>query len=497
MCTADVASLDSLNSVAMTPRVALHHKRLYDANSLRGLVADPDDITAASVDVGSELYNLVCSYLSQHSDAESYSLHIDSQSGGCGKSGKSCSKRVTSATLGLGTFAFQWSDHKLYACHEAMGEPVGTDCGAKIFRTLTLLVPGRGNIDVLTAFGNELLEAADRTDKKMFTVYRWQVNHMYWRRDTMVNARPVESVVLPAAVKERVVTDMSDFLSEETYHWYVDHGIPYKRAYLFHGAPGAGKTSLIQALAGKYQRNVCYLSPTHPEMTDDNLKSAVQMVPSNSILVLEDIDALFGAKREKKVEKSPLTFSGLLNAIDGVGGANGQIFILTTNHRENLDPALIRNGRVDLHVEFADADKEQMQRLFLQFYPDAEPALAVKFADKLMAALGGKSVSMAALQHYFIVMRKQGAAEAAERVQAVVDEMEERKQQSEAAEAKKGTKKGSDQGTDLDSGTDSSKDSKARASTDGEKPSTPATTSTPSGAKEDGKEIHVHVHVNK
>ncbi len=42
-----------------------------------------------------------------------------------------------------------------------------------------------------------------------------------------------------------------------------------------------------------------------------------------------------------------LTFSGFLNAIDGVRSQEGRIIIMTTNYKEKLDPALLRPGRVD------------------------------------------------------------------------------------------------------------------------------------------------------
>jgi len=76
----------------------------------------------------------------------------------------------------------------------------------------------------------------------------------------------------------------------------------------------------------------------------------VQELPEDTIVVIEDIDALFGKDRASKNAKSPLSFSGLLNALDGVGAASGQIYILTTNLREQLDSALIRKGRVDFQV---------------------------------------------------------------------------------------------------------------------------------------------------
>ena len=50
------------------------------------------------------------------------------------------------------------------------------------------------------------------------------------------------------------------------------------------------------------------------------------------------------------VKRSGVTFSGLLNAIDGVASQEGRLFFMTTNHIEKLDPALIRPGRCDVKV---------------------------------------------------------------------------------------------------------------------------------------------------
>ena len=260
--------------------------------------------------------------------------------------------------------------------------------------------------------------------------------------------------------------------------------------------------SLIQALAGRFQRNVCYLSSlSHPEMTDDNLKSAVQRVPPKSIVVLEDVDALFGdnGRGKRHGDKSALTFSGVLNALDGVGGSTGQVFVLTTNHRERLDPALIRQGRVDVHVEFTDATREQMVQLFSQFYKEAAPALAEGFAEKLTGLLGDKSVSMACLQAYFITMRKEGAEAARDGVQKILDEMEahglqvEKKKAEEEEKAdkkgKKEGKKGASEGSSDEESGDKEAEDKSEAD-EAEKPKKPA-----SAKSKGGKEIHVHVHV--
>ena len=74
----------------------------------------------------------------------------------------------------------------------------------------------------------------------------------------------VFSVVLASSTKDKIIADLDVFLTKESCDFYTSHGIPYKRSYLFYGVPGAGKTSLLTALAGKYGRNLCILQPTDP-----------------------------------------------------------------------------------------------------------------------------------------------------------------------------------------------------------------------------------------
>lgn len=108
-----------------------------------------------------------------------------------------------------------------------------------------------------------------------------------------------------------------------------------------------------------------------------------------------------------------VTFSGLLNALDGVASSTSQrILFLTTNHIDRLDPALIRPGRVDLKELIDDATSHQVSELFRRFYGgDGEEALGAEELETLGAALREKveqgvkddmRVSMAAVQGHFI-----------------------------------------------------------------------------------------------
>lgn len=326
--------------------------------------------------------------------------------------------------IGYGQYSFRnFEGEILYALYQHIGEPVGTDCGVRVLENLIIFTSS--TIESLCKFISNMIKLAETPEKGKFLCFNWHIRYQYWREEARIDARPIDSVVLPSKTKDRLIQDIERFLLPKTKQFYVRNGIPYRRSYLFYGVPGTGKTSMVQALAGHFHRNVCFLLPTHPEMTDDSLREAIHRIPSNSIVVFEDIDALFDIHRSNKISKSSLTFSGLLNALDGITSTNGQIFILTTNLRDNLDPALIRNGRVDLHFEFNYATEEQMIKMWNNFYPDSKEELSQEFINRLMKELNEKNLSIttSALQHFFVNQMESSGEEALLAVPSIVEDI--------------------------------------------------------------------------
>src|SRR5207253_2725559 len=89
-----------------------------------------------------------------------------------------------------------------------------------------------------------------------------------------------------------------------------------------------------------------------PNMSDNRLGDLLAKVPERNILLLEDIDCAFVKRKRASGKEGELTFSGLLNALDGVASPEGRIVVMTTNHVDKLDPALIRPGRADVKLYF-------------------------------------------------------------------------------------------------------------------------------------------------
>jgi len=180
-----------------------------------------------------------------------------------------------------------------------------------------------------------------------------------WEKMSEITPKPIESVILHD--KELILADLNKYLKSRK--WYVDRAIPYKRGYLFFGPPGNGKTTLCTSLAKELNRDVYFLSVADMK-SDSNLKRAFTGLTRKSILVIEDIDSVFTGRKSKK----DITFSAILGCLDGVLYPEDIITILTTNHPEKLDEALIREGRIDMHVEFPNPSKPEIEQYLSVFY---------------------------------------------------------------------------------------------------------------------------------
>jgi len=222
--------------------------------------------------------------------------------------------------------------------------------------------------------------------------------------------RPLSSVVLQPGMKEKIISDITTFLSARA--WYLDRGIPYRRGYLLYGPPGTGKSSFIEALAGHLDFNIAMLTLSERGMTDDRLNMLLNKVPPRTLVLLEDADAAFTNRRQADSDGyagATVTFSGLLNALDGVISAEERLIFLTTNHIERMDAAVVRPGRVDMTVRLGEADESQVRQMWDRFYGEQDEGHEMR--ERFVGLLREKgmlgSVSTAQLQGLFVVCKDQ------------------------------------------------------------------------------------------
>ena len=201
--------------------------------------------------------------------------------------------------------------------------------------------------------------------------------------------------------------------------WYDSKGIPHTLGLLLSGQAGAGKTSSIKCLANETKRHIININLNNDitKVQLDNLffnetlfvinpstnKTETYYIPLNQrIYVLEDIDCQdkIVVNRESKegldldldkqkyncngsrpaAEQQPqqkplpigiaekIDLSFLLNLLDGILESPGRIVIMTSNHPEKLDHALIRPGRIDIIANFKKCTRETIFQMMEHFY---------------------------------------------------------------------------------------------------------------------------------
>lgn len=193
-------------------------------------------------------------------------------------------------------------------------------------------------------------------------------------RASTVPSRGIKSVILKEGQAERIMEDIKNFIRQEKR--YIELAVPYHRGYLFQGPPGTGKSSVASAIAHEFGKDV-YIINLSAKSSDDDLIDDVSDIRPGSILLLEDIDVVTAVK-DRDDEREGVTMTGILNVLDGILTPYGLITIVTTNDVSQIDPAVLRPGRIDLQEEVGFADDYQIRRfceVFLGFIPRDLPVI--------------------------------------------------------------------------------------------------------------------------
>lgn len=251
--------------------------------------------------------------------------------------------------------------------------------GASIIEKISLSTFGRDKRALEALVEAAMLRRIER-ELNRIAIYVPSPYNNEWTRARLGNNRKLDSVVLKAGQKEAILDDLNRFFA--SHQRYETLGIPWRRGYLLYGPPGTGKTSLVTALASELALNVCVLSLASPNVTDEKIGNLLGTVPRRSVILIEDVDAFF-QQRSKSDSGVKVSYSGFINALDGVAAHEGSVVFLTTNHPQLIDEAAIRSGRVDFRMELSLCDRDQLQRMFLKFFDD--PVAAARFADTVPA----------------------------------------------------------------------------------------------------------------
>lgn len=179
-----------------------------------------------------------------------------------------------------------------------------------------------------------------------------------WGSISLEHPATFDTLAMDPDLKKMIIDDLDRFVRRKEFYRKV--GKPWKRGYLLYGPPGTGKSSLIAAMANYLKFDIYDLDLTDID-SNYQLRKSLLSTTNRSILVIEDIDCSVNLQNREKSDDddenleapiSRLTLSGMLNFMDGLWSSCGdeRIIVLTTNHKERLDPALLRPGRMDVHI---------------------------------------------------------------------------------------------------------------------------------------------------
>ncbi|KAJ3040405.1 mitochondrial chaperone [Rhizophlyctis rosea] len=291
-----------------------------------------------------------------------------------------------------GEYTITHGAYKIKVDFGVKGTENGETGAAARARTLTLSCEGAaGGVSAMAVLKGLVSDALEKSyDKAGKKTHIFIDNYEGWKKISSRPPRSIESVILKEGLRENLMEDVQRFLSSQA--WYQGCGVPYRRGYLLYGPPGTGKTSVIIALAGHFSLNVCIVNLASAGMTDSKLCQLLSDSPSQSVLLLEDVDVAMrvvstapAVAASSPEMASTLTLSGLLNALDGVASQEGRITFMTTNNVPALPPALLRPGRCDVRVCLDRCDRDQIARLFAKFYgrPESEDKTDVIVISKI------------------------------------------------------------------------------------------------------------------
>ncbi|KAI3921789.1 hypothetical protein MKX01_005478 [Papaver californicum] len=187
-------------------------------------------------------------------------------------------------------------------------------------------------------------------------------NKTSWNRLVFDHPVKFQYIAMDPVKKKKIINDLISFSNG-----YEEIGKAWKRGYLLYGPPGTGKSSMVAAMANILNYDIYDLELTAVKDNSD-LRILMHETSNKSIIVMEDIDCSLNitkkrktsvSKKDKEVaeqfNESRVTLSGLLNVIDGLWSAcsGERIIVFTTNHIDSIDPALIRKGLMDKHIEMS------------------------------------------------------------------------------------------------------------------------------------------------
>ncbi len=225
----------------------------------------------------------------------------------------------------------------------------------------------------------------------------------------------LDDLVLPDSARRSLQAMVATVRQRHRVHdeWgYAERGRGLAVTALFAGPSGTGKTIAAEAVAHELGRDLVVVDLSQVVSkyigeTEKNLALLFSAAEDGSVLLFDEGDALFGrrtAVHNSHDRYANLEVAYLLQRLDTFDG----IAVLTTNARENVDPAFMRRLRFVVTFPFPDAG--QRAELWRLAFPDGVPTQGLSYERLGQLAVSGGTIAQLAVHAAFM------AADAAEPV---------------------------------------------------------------------------------
>jgi chaperone BCS1 len=306
----------------------------------------------------------------------------------------------------------------------------GNKYSAKLERIIIQLYSKESSISVIKKYVDNITEKylasinSFRQNKQyIYTLSQMKIeddSYERWQETRFESTRSFANLFFEN--KDHVCAKIDHFLKNK--EWYFNKGIPYTLGIGLHGPPGTGKTSFIKAIANYTKRHIVSISlkmiKTKKQLdavffeeryNEQNLKGSITF--DKKIIVFEDIDCIGDIVKDRSIKKAikdkqletqksvetlilenlvekdnmsvkpsllseedPITLDDILNLWDGIRETSGRIMIMSSNHYNELDPALKRPGRIDIELELSHTSRKVIGEIYKHLFdkticPDA------------------------------------------------------------------------------------------------------------------------------
>jgi AAA+ superfamily predicted ATPase len=208
-----------------------------------------------------------------------------------------------------------------------------------------------------------------------------------------IKSATFDNLILRDSLKREIQNDFTQFFNSRV--TYERYGIPWRRGAIFTGPPGNGKTHTVKAVVNVLGRPCLYVRDFSGDETEqENMAEVFKRARrSPSIVVLEDLDAMINDTNR----------AFFLNELDGFRANTGVIVLATTNHPEQLDPAILdRPSRFDRKYHFdLPADSERLAYIE-KWNSELQPELRVSSTAAFAIVKQTKAFSFAYLKELFV-----------------------------------------------------------------------------------------------